>query len=183
MLDDIFQFAHVAGEIVFHQTRQDLVGDAHHVLALQPVEFGDKVIGQQRDVFAALAEARQLESHHVNPVEQVLAERARLDQSGQILMRGRQHAHIRSDRFDRSQWLEHFFLQDAQQSRLHRWRNITDLVQKDRTAAGQGEPSGLVAASVGKRTGFVTKQFRFQERVGQSTAVDGDEGMVFAARQ
>ena len=57
-LDDVLQLPHVAGIIVGHEQRHDIRRDASDRLALPPVEPGDEVLHQQRNILLALAEGR-----------------------------------------------------------------------------------------------------------------------------
>ena len=45
------------------------------------------------------------------------------------------------------------------------------------------ESPRLVLAGVGERTRLVAEQFRFQERVGQSGTIQGDEPLLATRRQ
>lgn len=58
VLQDVFQLPHVARVIVFHQAHEHRVGNAGHILALEPVQSGDEMVHQQRDVLAALPKGR-----------------------------------------------------------------------------------------------------------------------------
>src|SRR6266550_242197 len=62
-----------------------------------------------------------------------------------------------------TQALELLFLQDAKQFGLQRRRNITDLVQKERSFVSQLEAANLLRDGSGERPFFVTKQLTLQK--------------------
>ena len=98
VLDDVLQFADVAGEIMAHERGQGLVRYADDVLALLGAVFADKMLDEQGDVLLALAQGRQADLDHVEPVEQVVAEGARPHQRLQVAVGGGDDAHVRLDR-------------------------------------------------------------------------------------
>ena len=56
--------------------------------------LGDEVLDEQRDVLAPLAQRRQRDRDDVDAVEEILAERSRLDRLGEIAVRGGDDAHV-----------------------------------------------------------------------------------------
>ena len=58
----------------------------------------EEVVHQRRDIFLALAQRRQRDVDHVQPVVEILAEVAFLDQLQQVGIGGGQDAHIHLDR-------------------------------------------------------------------------------------
>jgi len=55
VLDDVFEFADIPGEVVRHEKLERLGREARDVFPLETVQARDKVIDQQRDVLASLA--------------------------------------------------------------------------------------------------------------------------------
>ena len=183
MLDDVLELAGVAREILLHQHRQHLVRDPDHVLALQPVEPADKVIDEEGNVLASFTEAWELEPNDVDAVEKIFAERAVLDQLREIPM-GRDHdADVGLDRLDPAQRLVDPFLQNPQQTHLHRRRDVADLVEEDRAALGDREAPRLVALGVGEGARLVAEELGLEEGVGERAAVDGHEGLSLPRRE
>ena len=66
-------------------------------------------------------------------------------------------------------------LEEAQQERLHPQAHLADFVHEDRAAVGAFEPAALVAIGVGEAALHVAEQLRFEERIGEAGAIDGDE--------
>ncbi|MCU0875416.1 MAG: hypothetical protein MUE50_24050, partial [Pirellulaceae bacterium] len=62
ILEDIFQLANVAREVMCHQDRQNIVGNVGDALALQPIELLHEMLDQQRNIFPAFAQRRQLQA-------------------------------------------------------------------------------------------------------------------------
>ena len=65
-----------------------------NLLAVLRGEPGDEMPLQQRQVFLALRQARDLNLHHGKPVVQILAELLVGDGLAQIVIGGRDHAHV-----------------------------------------------------------------------------------------
>ena len=61
-------------------------------------ERREEVAGQRAQVLGPLAERRQLDRHHVEPVVEVLAEAARRDRVLEVAVRGRDDAHVDAQR-------------------------------------------------------------------------------------
>ena len=70
----VFQFAHVAGPGILHHLLHGGRREAGHLLAIARAILTEKVRGQQRNVFAAVAQRGQMDLDGVEAEEQVLAE-------------------------------------------------------------------------------------------------------------
>ena len=66
-------------------------------------------------------------------------------------------------------------LDGGEQLGLHRQREVTYLVEKQRTACGYFHTSCLGLAGIGKGAFLVAKQLAFEQLFGDTTQVDGDE--------
>ena len=104
-------------------------------------ELLQEVLHQQRHVVAAFAQRRQLHRDHVEPVEQILAERPVGHHSREVGMRRGDHAHVDLDRVRVADALELALLQHPQQLRLERRAHRPDFVQEQRALVGLLEPS------------------------------------------
>ena len=134
---------------------------------------------QRRDVLHPFAQRRQAQAQHGQPIEQVGPEAAVLYARFQVAVGGADHAHI--DRHGpRAAHAHHFaFFKDAQQSRLQAQGHLADLVEKQRAAIGRLEQARVAtAARAGEGAVLVAEQFRFQQRLGNGPAIDGDERTV-----
>ena len=102
-LDDVAQFADVPGPWVGFETGLRFRREAGPV---RPFELGrhapPEMLGEQGNV--ALADAKRRKGHHLEaqPVEQVRAETAQIDEARQMLVGGRDDADVYLDRLRRA---------------------------------------------------------------------------------
>ena len=97
-LHHVAQLAHVARPRI---AQQHLHGVVAHLLVAAAVgggEFVQKVPGQQRNIFAALAQRRNKKWNHVQPVEKILAKIPLADFFFQVFVGGRDHARVHRHR-------------------------------------------------------------------------------------
>ena len=103
-----------------------------------------EVLGEQRDVLAALAERRQRDRDDVDAVEQILAEPPFGDRFRQILVGRGDHADVGLQLLEPADAAEPPLLQHAQQLHLHDGAHLADLVEEDRALLGDLEQPLLV---------------------------------------
>ena len=106
-----------------------------------------EAFGQPRHVVAAFAQRRQAQAHHVEAMQQVGAEAAFGDQRFEVLVGGRDHAHVDADQFAPADAEELAFGQHAQQPRLQRQRHVADLVEEQGAAIGLLEAADVALAA------------------------------------
>src|SRR5262249_7760103 len=138
-------------------------------------KFQQKLLGQQRNIVAPVAQSRQVHLHYVESVVQILAEFALLYHLAQISVRGAHQADIDANGLVGAQALEIAFLQHAQQLRLQAQRQFADLVEKQGSVVRALDASLPAAQGTGERTLFVTKQFVFDQRFWQVGAGKGHQ--------
>ena len=109
------------------------------------------MLGEQRDVLAALAQRRHEDRDDVEAEVEVLAEAAGLDLAGQVLVGGREHAHVDADARRAADRLDDLLLQHAQHLGLRLQAHVADLVEEDRAAVGQLELAAAVGDGAGER--------------------------------
>ena len=139
------------------------------------------MLHQQRDVLAALAQRRQLHGNDVQPVEEILAERAVGDHPREVGMRRGDDAHVDLDRVRVADALELALLQHAQQLRLQRRAHRPDFVEEQRALVRLLEASLARADRAGEGAAHVAEELGLEQRLGNRAAVDRDEA-VRAAR-
>ena len=148
------------------------------MFAREPVE---EVLDERRDVLAALAQRRHGQVDDVEPVEQVLAERALRDHVAQVAVGRGDDADVDAAAGAiGADLLQLAGLEEAQQQALHAQRHLADFVEEDRAAVGHLELARLVAIGAGEAALDVAEQLRLEQRLGQAGAVDGDEVVVLA---
>ena len=74
--DLVGELPHVARPSIEHQVFERLVGDAQHRLLQLAPELLEEVLDQRRNLFAPLAQRRDVDADHVEPVVEVFAESA-----------------------------------------------------------------------------------------------------------
>ncbi len=90
----------------------------------------EEVLDQQRNVFLAVAQRRQRDVDHVQPVIQILAELAFFHQLAQVRIGRGQDAHVHLDGLGRAERRELLLLDHAQQLGLRLGADGADLVEE-----------------------------------------------------
>src|SRR5688572_31159997 len=134
------------------------------------------VLEQKNDILAPLAKRWHPDLNDVQPVIQVLAERAVADARLQVAIRCRDQAHIgtATDRIGAHR-LNLAGLRKAEQRRLHAQAHLAELVQEQRAAVGLPYQADLVAVGTSETATHVPEQLRLEEGLRNATAVDRDE--------
>src|SRR5262249_51873946 len=130
-LNDILEFAHIAGPVIVHQQLQGWRCELPQPLCVFKAVALEKMSQQQGNVFAPVAQRRKLKVNHVQPVEQVFAEAAFPHQGEQIDVGRRHDADIHLDLLGPAKAHEFAFLNDTKQLGLRFGTDGGDLVEKD----------------------------------------------------
>ena len=141
---------------------------AAHLLAIAGAAAAEKVRGQQRNVFAPIAQRGQMDLHRVEAEEQVFAEVARRGLFVQLGIGGGENAHVDAPRLRRADPLQFAGLEHAQQLGLLAHGDVGDLVEKQRAAVGQFEAADAVGARVGECAFDVAEDFALEGALGQA---------------
>src|SRR5262252_5587105 len=174
-LDDIAQLADVAGPRV--------VAEAHHGRLVDPldlpsvllVELGDEGLYEERDVLGPLAQRRERDGQHVDPVVQVLPEGLVAHGLGGVAV-GRGHdPNVDLDLRLATDPANHAVLQNAEVLHLESGAHLRDLVEEDGAAVSQLEEARLALVRAGERALLVAEELALHQRLGDGRAVDGDE--------
>ena len=177
-LDDVAEFADVPRPGVGAEGVERAAREPLHVLAEFLVEVLREVRREERDVLGAGAERRDEDRHDVDPVVEVLAERALPHRLGEVAVRRRDHPHVHADVARAADPLERLLLEETEQLRLQRRAHVPDLVEEDRAAVGQFEQSLLPRPRVGEGAPLVAEQLALQQRLRNGGAGDVHEGAV-----
>ncbi len=94
------------------------------------------------------------------------------------MIRSRDHAHVDFLSGVAAQALKFLLLQDAQQLGLQLQRNVTDLVEEERSLVRQFEASDLARDGSGEGASLVAEELALQQAHGNGRAVDLDEGAL-----
>ena len=152
--------------------------DVGAVLRAEALEEGH---GQQGDVALALAQGRQVDRHHVEPIIEVLAERPFGDHLGQVAVGGGDQADVDVVLGGVADLLHAFALQHAEQLALGLHAEVGDFVEEQRALVGGLEQALLGGDGPGERAFHVAEQLAFQEawgpgRCNRRPAADGPCG-------
>ena len=173
-LHQVGQLADIARPVVLTQ-RHDRARVEADRAALLVLHARDQLAHQQRNVLDALAQRCHLDGEDVEAVVQVLAEAALLDHLLEVLVGGRDDAHIGALGLIAADSLEGALLQHAQQLDLHRQRHIADFIEEQRAPVGQLEAPRPAGDGTGERALLVAEQFAFQQLRRDRPAVDRHE--------
>ena len=135
---------------------------------------------QWRDVFRPLAQRRNVDRQHVQPEPQVFAKLSLPHRLLQILVRRGDDAHVHFERTLPADPLDDPALQHAQQLRLRLRAQVTDFVEKQRTAVRQLEAALAPVRGAREGAALVTEHFRLDQIARQGGAVLGDERLAAA---
>ena len=178
-LHQVRQLAHVARPAVTAQGH-DRGGIETDRTAFLVLHARDQFVHQQRDILHALAQRGHLDWENVEAVVQVFAEAAHLDHAFEVLVGGRDDAHIDALGLVAAHAFEGTFLQHTQQLDLHRQRHIADFIKEQGAAVGQLETPGTAGDRPGKGALLVAEQFAFEQLCRDRPAVDRHKRPVAA---
>ena len=141
--------------------------------------FGGEARGEMAhqlgDVLAPLAQRRHADREDVQPVVEVLAEVALLDQVDQVAVGRRDQAEVDADRTVGADRIDLAVLQRAQQLHLDVERQLADLVEEERAAVGLAELADMLVGGAGEGALLVAEEDALDEIVGNRAAIDRDE--------
>ena len=120
------------------------------------------MLGQRENIFGAVAKRRQVESHHAEPVIQILAEPLVANRLGQVRIRGGNHADVNRNRLRSPHARNYFLFEHSQQLCLPAQAHIADFIQKQRAPFGQLKFPLPHVLSVGECSFFMAEQLAFQ---------------------
>ena len=180
-LAGVLELAHVARPAIAREGVAHRGRDRRRVDAALRREAAEEEVGQQRDVFLALAQRRQHDRQHVEAVEQVLAEVPLRDHLLEVAFRAGDDADVDVDRARPADPLDGAVLDRAQQLDLHRQRHVVDVVEEQRAALRHLEAARLVLDRAGEGAALVPEQLGLDQVLGKQRAADRDERLVAAA--
>ena len=124
------------------------------------------MLHEQRDVFPAIAQRRQLDLNDIQPIVEILAEAAVLDHLRQIGVGRGDDSHVHFDRLAVADALELALLQHPQQLHLQRHRHRPDFVEEQRALIRLLEPTLTRADRAGERAAHVAEELGFEQPSG-----------------
>src|SRR5262245_36779111 len=134
-----------------------------HRFTYTPREIPHKMRNQLRNIFTSLAQWGELDGKHVQTVIQIASKFLSRNHLGQVSMCCRHYSDIDSMRPAAAETFELLLLQNAQQFRLQRERQVPDLIKEESSVIRHFEAAGFLRDSSGKCTFLVSKQFALQK--------------------
>src|SRR5215207_11452990 len=129
---------------------------------------------KQRNIFPPLTQRRQSDGKDIEAIVQVGAKLAFAHGIFEVAVSGSDYAYVNFNRMTSSYSFKLTFLQHAQELGLHVQRELTDLVEKKRSAVRNLKSSDAPGSSAGESSLFVTEQLAFNQCTGQGSAIDFD---------
>ena len=119
-----------------------------------------------------------MDAHRVDPVEEILPERAFLHLLAQIHIRGADKADVHIAWLGVADPRDRPVLENPQKLRLKVKRNVPDLVQKQGSALGQLDLSGLVGIGVRERSLDVSEELALEKGLRNRSGIHADHRAV-----
>src|SRR5208283_1509124 len=174
-LNEVLQLADISWPIGIHQRFHRGPGDRPDALLHSAGEACHKKVDQELNVFAPLAQRRDFDRKHPQPVKKVLAKLIVADHAFQVPVCGRNQTNINVDGFGTSEAFELLLLQGTQKLWLQIHSNVADLVEKQSAVIRQLKPASLLDERPGESTLFVAEQFTFHQTRRNRRAVQADK--------
>jgi len=173
----VLQLPHVARPVIAGQALQRLRRERRQRTADLPAGLVDEVQRQRLQSVQTIAQRRNVQRQHVEPVIQVLAKLTLGAELGQVHLGRADHPHIQIDLFVAADPTEAAVLQEAQQLGLQPRAHLADAIEKQRTACGQLQQAELAfRPRAFEGAGAVAEQLGLGHRLRQAGAVERHEG-------
>jgi hypothetical protein len=145
---------------------------------------GDEARRQRTDVTGPLAQRRDAQREHAQPVVEIFAEHAVPHGLLEIAVARREHAHVERNRFGGAERLDLALLQHAQQLRLEAQVHFRDFVEQQRSGICLHELADTARLRPRECAFLVAEQQGLEHLLGDGCAIDGDErpGVALRAR-
>ena len=183
-LDDVAQFADVARPMVAQQfvprRRRRRRGCA---CSSWPLKWRKKVLGQEDDVVAALAQGRRAKLNDIEAVEQIFAEIVLADGFDDVAVGGGDEADVHVQFIVAADAGEGAVFQKAEQLGLERAAHVADFIQEDGAAVGFFDAAEFLFDGAGEGALFMAEKLAFEQVLGNGGAVDADVIVLAALAQ
>ena len=176
----VLELAHVARPVVAREQRHRVVGEPGHRLADLGAALLEEMVRERRDVFAPLAQRGHADREDIDAVEEVVAERAFGHHGAQVAVGGADKPDVGALRARVAHRLELALLDDAQQLRLDRERDVADLVEEYAATLRHFEQPALVRDRAREGAFHVAEELAFEQVLGERHAIDRHDRLVLA---
>ena len=173
----VFQLAHIAGQIEAAEKLHRRFAHALGFHAQLARALHQKVAHQDGDILAPLPQTGQAQPDHVQAVIQVFTEQAVAHALLEVLVRGRNDAHVGLHRLVPADAIEMAIGQHAQQARLQVERHVADFIKEQSAVLGLLEAAPARRLSARKCPAFMAEQFGLQQILRDRRRIQGNEGL------
>ena len=179
-LEDIAQLPNIARPAVAGQRDASIRSERALGKTVVRAGPGEKVLRENQDVGAALAERRQRKRDDGEAMVEVLAKVVARHRGAKILVGGGHDPHVGGLGARAAQTAHRALLERREELGLERRGEQADLVEEQRAAMRELKEAGLGLARVGERALLVAEQLGFEQAFGDRGAVDVDERLAGA---
>src|SRR5215218_1677 len=165
-----------------HVPRPVVALDGAERRATEPAARGGERARERLELVATLAQRRQGEGEHLEPVVEIRAESSLLDALRERLVGGGENARVAPQLGGAAEATEGPLLEHLEQLRLHLGDDLADLVEEEGAAPGDLEQPALGLLRVGEGAALVPEQLTLEEGGAERRAVHFDEGLCRARR-
>jgi hypothetical protein len=176
------ELADVAGPTIEHEILHRFFGQAQVALVHLLRILLQVVAGERRDFDTPLAKRRNVQTHDIEPIVQILTEAALRDQRIDVCVGSRHNADVDALRMRFTNGMDFARFEETQQLRLDIERALADFIEKQRAARRRADDSLEVLRRSGERTATMSEQLRIQHVTRRCTAVEREEGFRGARR-
>src|SRR5438132_7966471 len=138
-LQHVAKLANVTGPGATHEHLQRVIAKRLNIGTMLLVELTDEVLSEQRDVFFAVAQRRQVHDENRQSIEKIFAQPAFTDCGPWILICSRDNSDVEFKFLFAAEAPYFSIFKHAQKLRLKGHRHFADFIQEQRSAIGEFE--------------------------------------------
>src|ERR1700722_18429693 len=181
-LDSVLKFTDVTGPRVGDERAQCFGAHATAGALVFVRIFLQEVLHQHGNVFATLAERREIDADYIEAIEKVFAELAFAHELAQIDIGGGDDADIDLNLLDSAEMHESAVLQHAQDFALRVHGHGSDFVEEERASVGDFEQTFLGGDGAGESAFDMSEECGFEQVRRCGSGVNGYEWTIAAGR-
>ena len=174
-MHELKDFTHIPWPVVGDKTHERRLSDRRTRATEVSRVLADRVLHEQRNIFASIAQRRNVNLGAFETKVQILTKRAFRREFLEIAIRRAHQPHIDALGFIRAKTHDVARLQYAQQLRLHRQRHVADFIKEDRAAIGILKHTFTIFVGSSERAAHVAKELIFKQTLGLPRCVESHE--------
>jgi hypothetical protein len=166
-LDRVFELSHVPRPRIDQQVLKRIVAEPLHISIVFFRILAQECVRQDRDIASSHAQRRHVELNDLEPVVEILAEPAFVDELLEVAIGRGYHTHVDFQSFIPADAFKLAFLQEAKQLDLNAWRNFADLVEEERAPISLFESAFTACHCAGERTPLVSEKLGLEQSLAE----------------